>query len=225
MTEFQGGQEHDEELTFREIIEKDIGGALPALLKFDEKRNRLYDRLAEVVVEMSESQGLGESEVEYTGIGDAFKNLLKEIYMNNSDHDVGFEMVLNFIKCDSDERIGMMRGFLDDEDECLQVFEREHLEAILSSIVADCDTVDELIDGVTDLYETDLLSDVDVFRGHLIEAHHQKYHDGSGDEASSDEVQILEIKKTKGEHAADVVKIALGVSIALAVDRLIHRNK
>lgn len=224
MAEFQNGRESDDDYNFREIIEKDVGGSLPALLDFDERRNGLYDRLAQVAVEIDESRDRhGETDIKYEGIKGSFKNFLKELYGSITDHDTRLEVVARFIKTDSDERIHMMRGFLGD-DNCLEEFEQSCLEDILNHIIATSETVDDVLNGIAELYEDDLLNDIDVYMGHLISMHLEKLNDEPHSH-DDDEVQTLEIKKSVGEHVVDVAKIAAGVSIALAVDRLLRRFK
>lgn len=222
MSEEYNDKNTDHETEFREIIQEQLDGMLPAVMEFDEYRQSLYDGLADMVTKLhDENCAPGSVDLTVTLREQPLQDLFSEILRDTKDRDGAIDVIVGIFKSDSDERVNLLRKLLND-DECIQFFDKEQLRSLVENAF-DPATESTAVSNLVGLYQSDLSSDLDNFMQHLISLHEDKLLI----QAPKPEMQemTLEINKTPRDHAVDIAKIAAGVTIALVVDKLLRREK
>lgn len=218
MPEGNSGHEISDDASFREIIETEVGGSFPSLLKFDTSRNQLYDRLAELAIQIPELLHAGErQDIDIAEVNDSFEELVKSVYTEDGMSAVFLDTVLDLILSDSRERISMMRAALD-ESSSMADFKHDSLKALMSDLIDVASSDDEALDNLVTMYNYDLSRDIESYVEQLVHKSHQ-----SPSEPNQESPSTLEIKKELKDHVTDVAKIVAGVTIALTLDRLLRR--
>jgi hypothetical protein len=212
---------YDEE--FRKIMDSPEGSPVEAdlgLAKFDEGRSRLHDQLSEIAANMDEiSEGKEKVPVNLDGIAESLGEVLRLRLNEGGGIDELVETAFAVILADNVERIKLMNYLLGEP--VMPDFKPEDLRALIVASTKNLGTISDAIDKIEQVYHIDLSEDVEQFVRMLINKH---LHDTQAHSGADSQMQTIEIKKDMKEHAVDVAKIAMGVTVALAVDRLLHRR-
>ena len=206
---------------FRAIIENEIGGSFPALMEFDERRGTLYDQLAAAAVDMTESRATrGMIGLDIENVNQSVDKLFAEILASDAEADERLGMITDIIKADSDERLTLMRSLLglETDGSFMTYYPREELADMVNTIVLTGSDSSNDSYNLMEFYKYDMNYDVRNFLEHLTAQHKERLVAAEGAEAP------YQIKKSIGEHAVDVAKIAAGASIALAINHFLRRK-
>lgn len=203
---------------------------------FEDERSVLYDELSELAARASETREAGKKvEIpDHERMSEAYAELVCGILASGADIDTKIDQIVDITKRDTDERVNLMNALTGCKDTCLPHWSQEKLRTgIMDAIVSDVDPANT----ISGEYAEDLEQTTSVYVAHLngeAECGEYKVEPGIYDEAGEREhmhddaaqgVAVIDIRKDWKDHAADVAKIAAGVFIALAADKLIHREK
>ena len=210
MTEFYSEPEQAGE-EFREIIAAE-GGMMQALAGFDEQRGIFCDRLAEMAAQAS---GGGSDRIEIlniAGFTSAAEQLFKTVVEESASTDDAKNLLMQIILDDDNERITMIRQILEG-DECFDAFDSGRLEEMVDEAIEGAEVASQVAAKLAELYRECIGYDAKMFVGHL-----------GGENEDDTENMSVDSKPGLRQHAVDVAKIAAGVAIGLAVNRLLRRQ-
>lgn len=211
------GQDYDK--SFRELMDSPEGVPLISKLTgFDSMRGALYHDLAQFAANIDEiNMTRKEATIEINDVAEQFAGVLKEMVKGAANHDDIVDMASRLMLKDSTERVEMMNGLVDGLK--MLDFKPDDLTDVIAGCVQQAETTNQAIENIEQMYRIDLTHDVEIFVQLLIQKKQQ-----SIDSQPQMMVQTLEIKKDLKDHIGDIAKVALGVTVALAFDRLFHKK-
>lgn len=185
---------------------------MQAMAGFDEQRSIFCDGLAEMAVQAG---GRGSDGIELpnaAGLTSAAELLFKAVVEESAAIDDAKNLLMQIILDDDNERITMVRQILEG-DECFDIFDHDYLGWMIDEAIEGADAASQVATKLVELYRECIEHDVRMFVAHL-----DGQNEGNAEAISVDSSPSLR------RHAMDVAKIAAGVAIGLAMNRLLWRQ-
>lgn len=218
MTDIHHDKSPNDDAKFHEITAGMFTAGEVAKVQFDQARHELYDQLAEMACELSENPHDQTTKTfSFEGVYTSVCEVVKSILNNDIHMDENVSVLVDTLVEDNVQRTQLIEGLLDGVK--FQSLSREQIGVIVRTIMSESKTTDETIDSIASYYLDELKTHFITFAKLLVEKPNEAAHvHGETEQAT------LEIKKNVKDHALDVAKIAAGVSIALALDKLLGRS-
>lgn len=214
------GQDYDRH--FQEMIDSPHGVKfISELGKFDTQRGDLYDRLLNLANGVDET--IHEQEqalVSLRSVAEQLGGMLQAMFESGDSVDDIVESITEVMINDADERKSLLDDLLGEE--LIITFSREETSQALKQIIVTADSNEDAIERIVKTYHADLSADVSAFIERLIVGQDYTLHTHTEDQAESE--QTFNIQKDFKDHVLDIGKIAAGVTVALALDKLIRRR-
>ncbi len=200
---------------FHEVIDAPEGvRLLSRLTGFDDGRGKLYDHLSNVATNFTKAtSGEQQSTMELDDIAARFEGMIRAMLASGDSIDDIVEMTIRIMFDDNTQRRELINGLLNDPD-AIAASKHEDLRKEVEDCIKKAESTEGAVETIVQTYHLRLAEDVSKFMQVIVD----KQHDHGVDQAT------LEIKKDMKDHVTEVAKIALGVSIAFAVNKLINRN-
>lgn len=206
---------------FEEIVtgEFDNNSRIQTMAIFDASRLAIYEQFADVADQMSNPTSEQPIlQINYVTLTEGLRAAITDILEDDQDMGENLQLVVETIRTDYEDRYDELNEILDDI--VFDTPEHEQIEAFVLKTAAKSETYHQTIENIIRRYVDDLEHDVRAFTSLLFEIHGREDH--VHDEST--EPSTLEIKKEFKDHVTDVAKIVAGVTIALAVDKLLKRK-
>lgn len=218
MTEQNPEQGMNSDNNIHEIIDSLDGMPLSAaLVAFDVRRASLHDNLSEFAVNMPSIIALEtRSTVDLDGVAECFAEILRVMVREEADQTAIINTAAVVMDNETAERSDLMNQLLGEKQ--IPKFKFKDIEDLITQCIKEAENIEQAIDTIEALYHTDLGNDVNNFVQLVVNKHQHQL-----DEQHAAAGQTIEIKKDAKEHVFDIAKVALGVTVALALDRFIHK--
>ena len=190
--------------------------------QFERARHEFYDSIAESVIEAYEEPLDRMVTLDVTEVAVSFEGVLKDVYVNSTSYDDFVDTLANVLADDAHTRAGFLNSTLHQYGLSMKYYDRETIDAQIRDTVTSSESpnLKGSLESLASMYIDDLSSDMGKFLQVMLE----KAGGSHSDRGVIDDRDLSAPKtETLKKHAVDIAKIAAGVSIAFAVDRLLRR--
>ncbi|TXG77524.1 hypothetical protein E6P97_01530 [Patescibacteria group bacterium] len=191
--------------------------------KFDRARHEFYDTILETVsaayeepLEHSLSLNVGEVAI-------SFEDVLKGVYTSSTSYEDFVGTLTNILTDDAQTRADFLSSTLRQYGLSANYYGHDVIDGLIRNAVSNSEetSLKDALGSLVDMYVSDLTSDMHEFLQVMLEKAEQS-HIGRGVIEDGDELGSK--SEAFKKHVVDVAKIAAGVSIAFAVEKLLKRT-
>lgn len=192
-----------------------------ALQVFDDTRRRFYDDIASFAADIYERTVKEGANLTTPSFAPLVKDVVASLMTDEESGTETIDLLSDMLLMDSVERADMLNE-LTGVPNLIAKHDKNTLVEFLSERRENSDDLDDFAHQVALVYHQDMINDIRIFMAKLEETYIERV--GHAQTPPTLQSATLEIRKKPSEHVVDVLKIATGVFIALAVERRFRKS-